>query len=349
MSKIVTLNKGRQLYDILKAEILSEKYKVGDKLPSIRELAQQYGLSKNTVNTVIAMLVNDGLASVREGNGTYVGAEKRETRMIGVMLFDFTVGFKVEIDILKYIQQNLPANYYLSVMNTADRYDTFCDCLRKLIDMGAAGFLIAPPKRAPQGDELERAIEYITRRPTVMINRPIEGVDADVYSMNLSKGIEKAFEYFVTTGKSRTAIILHDSPKFVNEELEAYRRCMKRYGLDQHPEWLIDWSDDVNVLRENVMRILPQIDSIISPDTVIVGMNDLISACGKAIPQELSIVGINDTMVSRMFNPPLTSIAFPVERIGRHAINRLIKRIEGENASPRKFVNYEPEFIIRNT
>lgn len=48
MDKITSLNKGRQLYDILKSDILEGRYATGDKLPSIRELAQRYGLSKNT-------------------------------------------------------------------------------------------------------------------------------------------------------------------------------------------------------------------------------------------------------------------------------------------------------------
>lgn len=349
MDKIVTLNKGRQLYDILKSDILEGKYATGDKLPSIRELAQRYGLSKNTVNTVIAMLVNDGLACVREGSGTYVGTQRQEARMIGVMLLDFAVGMRVEIEILKHIQQNLPANYYLSLMNTADRYDTFCDCLRQLIDMRAAGFLIAPPKGAPKNNELEHAIQLISSRPAVMINRTIEGLDADVYSMNLAKGVEKAFEYFVTSGKRSTAIILHDAPKFIREEIEAYVKCSRIYNLSPRMDWLIDWSDDIGEIHAKLERILPQIDSLIAPDTVLVQLNELIQRCGKEVPRELSLVGINDTVYSRMFNPPLTSIVFPVERIGRHAINKLIKRIEGSETAPGKLTNFEPELVIRNT
>ena len=349
MDTKATLNKGRQLYDILKGDILEGKYAMGDKLPSIRELAQRYELSKNTVNTVFAMLVNDGLACVREGSGTYVGSEKREARMIGVMLLDFAEGMRVEVDLLRHIQTNLPSHYYLSLMNTADRYNTFCDCLRQLIDMRAAGFLIVPPKGEPRDQELEQAIQLISSRPAVMINRTIEGLDADCYSMNLGKGIEKAFEYFVTSGKRNTAIVLHDSPKFIREEVEAYVKCSRIYDLTPRMDFLIDWSEDIGVIREKVQRLLPQIDSLVAPDGVLVQLNDLIEQCGKEIPHELSIVGINDTIASRLFRPSLTSIAFPVERIGRHAIQKLVHRIEGKENAPYKMTNFEPELIIRNT
>lgn len=349
MDECVSLSKGKQLYDILKNDILEGRYAPGEKLPSIRALAQRYGLSKNTVNTAIAMLVNDNLAYVHEGSGTYVGSEKRETHMIGVMLLDFAVGMRVEVDILKHIQLNLPSNYYLHLMNTADRFDTFCDGLRQLTDMHASGFLIVPPKSAPKRRELEEAIHLIANRPVVMINRTIEGINADMYSMNLTKGIEKAFEYFFASGKRNTAIILHDSSKFIHEEMEGYLQCCKHYGLTPCMDRLIDWSDDIEVIRSRLACILPQIDSLIAPDSVLVQVNDLICQSGKAIPNQLSLVGINDTLYSRLYNPPLTSIAFPVERIGRHAIAKLIKRIEGRENTLPKVTNYEPELIIRNT
>ena len=52
MNKIVTVNKAKQFYLILKEQINGGKYQIGDKLPSIRDLAQAYGISKTTVNTV---------------------------------------------------------------------------------------------------------------------------------------------------------------------------------------------------------------------------------------------------------------------------------------------------------
>lgn len=349
MRKIVTTNKCRQLYDILKADIMEGKYRPGDRLPSIRELSSQYELSKNTVNTVIAMLVNDGFACVKEGKGTYVGNGIREIKMIGVMLLDFCTGFRVELDILKHIQTNLPANYYLSLMNTADRYDTFCEGIKQLVDMRAAGFLIVPPKGQPGPGELEMALQLLHTKPTVMINRTIDGLEADVFSMNLGKGIEKSLEYLNAIGREKTAIVLHDSPKFLREELKAYESCSKRYNRPLRPEWAIDWSSDARVIGERIKTILPDIDSIIAPDNVLIQLNDMLSRCGKRIPQDLSLIGINDTTYSRMFHPPLTSIAFPVERVGKSAIEKLVGRIEGTDHSPYKFVNFEPELIIRNT
>ena len=347
--KIVSISKAKQLYEILKEEITSGKFASGDKLPSIRELAEKYSLSKNTVNTVIAMLVNEGLAVINNGNGTYVSSAKPHVKMIGVFVQGLWQGIHTNTDILQYIQTNLPRDYYLSLMDTSDRYDTFCEALEHMIAMKPAGLLILPPKMKPTAQEAQRVRELVGGIPTVCLNRPIEGLDADMYSMNLGKGIEKAFEYLSISGKRKTAIVLHNDYKFGTEEYEAYRRCCEKLGIDVKPEYVIEWSPDVEQMREAVGKIIGDIDSLIAPDDTLLGLQPIIFANGKEIPKQLSLIGINDALNSRMFSPPLTSIAFPVERIGRHAVNKLVKRIEGNYDKPAKQVNFEPELIVRNT
>ena len=349
MKKIVSVSKARQLYEMLKEEIVSGKYANGDKLPSIRDLAEQYSLSKNTVNTVVAMLVNNGLAVVHEGNGTFVSSARQQVKMIGMLLSDFRQYMRVDTEILQHIQLNLPRNYYLSLMDTSNRYDVFGEALEHMIAMKPAGFLILPPRVRPTKQEAQRICELLSGWPTVLLNRSIDGLQADMYSMNLGRGIEKAFDYLAMSDKQRTAIVLHDDHKFKGEETEAYRRCCEKYGIHTRPEYMIEWKADMDDVARRLSAILPEIDSLICPDEILLGLQPIIHASGKEIPGQLSLVGVNDTVNSRLFNPPLTSIVFPVERIGRHAVNKLIRRIEGKCDEPFKQVNFEPELIIRNT
>ena len=350
MKQIVTMGKARQLYEILKNDIAEGKYEGDGKLPSIRALADEYGMSKNTVNTAIAMLVSEGLAAVREGNGTYVIRTPRKSRMIGVMMFDFCVGMRVENMILEHIQKNLPVDYYLSLVNHSERYDIFCDSLEHLIDAGAVGLLIVPPKDDPKfiGD-MQRVQALINQIPTVCINRSLPGIETDTYSMDLKKGMEKVLDYLHTTGKRKTVIVLHDSAKFVHEEQDAYEEYIEHYDLARDPRYLIEWSSDIREIRLKLKALGDDYDSIVAPDNVMVHLSGIIAESGKRIPGELSLVGINDTMLSKIHNPPLTSLSFPVERIGKSAIQQLIRRIETDEALPITVRNFVPEFVIRKT
>ena len=344
-----TLKKGRQLYDMLKEDIQSGKYSNGDKLPAIRVLSEEYGLSKNTVNSVYALLVKEGLATIRDGSGTYVGGTKHEPRMIGVMLMDFCQSFTVEQAILKHMQLNLPSNYYLGIVNASNSAEAFVNGVKRLHGMGAQGYIIVPPTNITNPHEIAEAITLLNAKPTITISRTLINVNADTYSMNLDRGIEKAMEYLSVSGKNKTAIVLHDTDKFLLEEMEAYIRCCRVLGITPKSEWLIDHTHDMSLLENKLKSILPDIDSIIAPDKICVNCMEILHNCGKKIPEELAVIGINDTMISRVFYPPLTSIVYPAERIGRHAITKLINRIEGMDTSPYKMSNYEPELIIRNT
>ena len=62
----------RQLYTILRREIMHGVWKPGERMPSEAELITTYGLSRITVRQAFDLLVNDGLVYRRRGSGTYV-------------------------------------------------------------------------------------------------------------------------------------------------------------------------------------------------------------------------------------------------------------------------------------
>jgi DNA-binding transcriptional MocR family regulator len=63
------------LADTLARQIASGAYKAGDKLPSLRELAQLHGYAKNTVVAAFELLVSRGLVEPRRGSGYFVLAQ----------------------------------------------------------------------------------------------------------------------------------------------------------------------------------------------------------------------------------------------------------------------------------
>lgn len=65
-------NKPERLYRIIAQQIETGVYRAGDKLPSLRSLARQAGISKNSVVTAFEMLAAHGLVQPRPGSGFYV-------------------------------------------------------------------------------------------------------------------------------------------------------------------------------------------------------------------------------------------------------------------------------------
>lgn len=76
-----------QIEEILKRKIYLEEYKIGENIPSERELSLQYDVSRMTVRQAITNLVNSGLLYREKGRGTYVANPKLEQPLMGLTSF----------------------------------------------------------------------------------------------------------------------------------------------------------------------------------------------------------------------------------------------------------------------
>ena len=66
-----------QLEDLLRAEVASGTYRVGDRVPTVRELADAYGVGKTTAASAIETLVREGLLAAKRQRGTTVRADRQ--------------------------------------------------------------------------------------------------------------------------------------------------------------------------------------------------------------------------------------------------------------------------------
>ena len=62
----------RQVAGILRGQIERGELPPGRRLPSIADLVQEYGIARTTAGKALRLLVDEGLAEVSQGMGTYV-------------------------------------------------------------------------------------------------------------------------------------------------------------------------------------------------------------------------------------------------------------------------------------
>jgi len=344
------VNTAKQLHELLKRELESKKYVKGDKLPSVRELSVTYNVNKSTVVNVLATLANEGLIVTESGKGSFVMDVKETQKQIAILFFDTASPFRVETEILAQIQRNIPDGYFLSLHDTAQNYKVFERKIENLIDNGVKGIIAIPPKfYTPKPSDAEHLNRLLGDSvPLVFIIRKVEGVHADFFSMDLDKGIQKAITYLSSIDKKKICIIKHDSQKFVEEELRGLETACHKHNIEVNPDFILDYDDNIETINSKLMAVLPHVDAVIGPDHTLCSLQGVIQSSRKSIPAELSIVGIND-VVSHYFSPPLTSVRFPVEKIGVNAIHTIIDRLERGGGTEKIEKNFVPDLIIRET
>jgi LacI family transcriptional regulator len=88
--------------------------------------------------------------------------------------------------------------------------------------------------------------------------------------------------------------------------------------------------------------------------TAIIALSDVMAAAawkaltdgGVRVPEDVSLIGYNDTMVTRILS--LTTVAQPTREIGRYALALLLDLINGRREPPQR-VEMRDSLIIRNS
>lgn len=76
-----------QIHNTIKRDIEAGRWSIGDRIPSERELAVDFGVSRMTLRQAIQTLVDEGILERRVGAGTYVANQKVQEKMSGVTSF----------------------------------------------------------------------------------------------------------------------------------------------------------------------------------------------------------------------------------------------------------------------
>ena len=76
-----------RIHDAIKKEIDGGVWEIGQRLPSERDLADEYEVSRMTLRQAITLLVEEGILERRVGSGTYVASHRVQEKMRGTTSF----------------------------------------------------------------------------------------------------------------------------------------------------------------------------------------------------------------------------------------------------------------------
>ncbi|WP_435194327.1 LacI family DNA-binding transcriptional regulator [Streptomyces sp. NRRL F-5630] len=87
---------------------------------------------------------------------------------------------------------------------------------------------------------------------------------------------------------------------------------------------------------------------VCASDMMALGAIRAARARGLAVPEEVSVVGFDDSPLIAFTDPPLTTVRKPVPAMGQAAVRALLEEIGGTPAPPSEFV-FMPELVVRGS
>lgn len=76
-----------KIHDQIKKDIDEHRWAIGERLPSERDLAEQFAVSRMTLRQAVSLLVEEGVLERRVGSGTFVSSTRVQEKMRGTTSF----------------------------------------------------------------------------------------------------------------------------------------------------------------------------------------------------------------------------------------------------------------------
>lgn len=178
--------------------------------------------------------------------------------------------------------------------------------------------------------------------PVVKLSTLPDSDYAATVGIDLRTGMQKLCAHLEQTGVRRLGYIGPDSDISSAQKLQAIRDYCGGSSLSLDPTAYItncnSYSTGYERTREFLASGTPLPDAIIvESDMIALGVLKGLVEGGIRVPQDIRLSGYDNTDISQMSNPSLTTVHIPMEEICTCALNMLCQLMEGQSVDVVKF------------
>jgi DNA-binding LacI/PurR family transcriptional regulator len=325
----------------------------------LRDVAEYAGVSVTTVSNVVRdfpFISAETRDKVQEaidtlGYSPHVvarGLRSGQTQALAFIVPDLPNPYFAEIvaaaeDIAQHY------GYTLLVFNSHEDEEREAACIRRATSRWADGLLIAHTTQTRQSPDLWRDLNI----PVVAIDRIPDHYVGNACALDNLHAGQLATEHLIACGHRHIAHIA--GPANVRPALdrhEGYRQALAAHGIGWQrvlhcsPVWGPD--DGFRLANQLLDEAERPTALFASNDRVAIGALHALQERSLRVPQDVSLVGVDDIEFSQHLNPPLTTVRQPLEALAQEGVDMLLRLIRGETlAQPTRIL--QPELVVRRS
>ena len=179
--------------------------------------------------------------------------------------------------------------------------------------------------------------------PFVVGGRPLRTPQASFVDVDNRGGARSAVEHLLAGGHRVVATITGPSDMGAGvDRLAGYREALADAGIAPDPnlEAYGDFTQEGgSAAMERLLTARPDIDAVFAAsDLMASGAMAVLEAAGRRIPQDVAVVGYDDSPVATSVRPRLTSVRQPIEEMGHEMARLLVDAVEGTDPVQRRVI-----------
>ncbi|MDX8032672.1 LacI family DNA-binding transcriptional regulator [Lentzea sp. BCCO 10_0856] len=314
--------------------------------PRIEEVARLAGVSKSTVSRVIngepyvsaraRDAVHEAIARLRyspnQAARSLAGSKANAIALIISEAGSRVLGDPFFAGMLRGVHAELAGRHtqLLLMLSRPEGHDD-------LVDYLGGGHVDGALLVSLHGDDpLPQRLHEIGL-PVVVGGRPLGAASVPfVDSDNFTGGLE-AVRHLVSLGRKRVATVAGPRDMAAGlDRLSGWRRGLGEAKLAADLVAEADFTPEsgARAMTELLARA-PDLDAVfVAADIIALGVLQVLHASGRRIPQDVAVVGFDDSLLASTATPPLTTVRQDVEQLGRTMTWRLLGELAGEDGLP---------------
>lgn len=326
---------------------------------TIYDVARESGVAPSTVSKVIhktgriSRETQDRVLKTMEKlnfrpNVVASALKAKRTYTVALLISDFTNPFCNAL--AKAVEDGaIQKGYNVLVASTGNDADRHHKLIDMLIQKQVDGYILSS---FSQDDEDYTKI-LSSGRPIVLADRRIRRTDASAITSDNVTGGYLATEHLLRQGHRDIALLLED-PKISSsaDRMQGYLQAYEELNLAVRKDRIVSGRFGLEGGRAMMRTLSTGSDR----PTAIVAANDLLAigimqeafSLGLKVPDDLSVVGYDDTPMSSLVSPALTTIHQPIEEMGLASIDLLLKLLNG-GPHPGPSIQLQPHLVIRSS
>lgn len=190
--------------------------------------------------------------------------------------------------------------------------------------------------------------------PAVVINRDCSAFNISSVCIDHKQAAFEMTKYLLGLGHRKIALIRNGSEhmSFGIDQYEGYKKALIQAGIGIDKTLVKDCQFNMDLAYKAVKEMIEDqnVPSAVfaTTDSMAIGAINCLIDNGYKVPEDVSVVGFNDTKLASIYRPQITAIRQPIYDIGAVAVRVIIKKISGDSDQQDKYI-LPHELIIRDS
>lgn len=329
----------RAVIDWIRKEIANGHLKNGDRLPSEKELCDQFALSRQTIRHATGELEKEGLLTRVRGSGTYVGSAglpPRTAKNKNIAVVSTYVDSYIFPPTIRGIESVLArAGYSVQLSFTDDLVTREKMILENLLEKDSIdGLIIEPSKSALPNPNLDLYRRLLKKNiPILFFNAEYRELELPCVRMDDVQAARSATDILIQAGHRKLFAILHLEDEQGRLRYQGFCQAILEAGLSTDEQGFF-WLDNIGFrkLYDTADALFERLQGhtgvLCYNDEVAFRLIQLALRRGLRVPEDFSVVSIDNSNLADICPVPFTSCDHPKEQLGIRAAENLLRMIE---------------------